>query len=108
MITALLILSALIGAADDSTDPAYTGLMDWLGTGPVYSYSTYYPHFIPSAYSARPAWFPYMRWPVSFWDGKHYVYPWWVGEHSDLPRVLEIARYSSSLRVYRNGIWQAP
>jgi hypothetical protein len=92
---------------------------------PYYSY--YYPNYegSPLVYSLSSVY------AVGFWDdAKPYNYnephctlpytnpftadlkhrrpfePWWVGAHKDLSKVLDIARYSSSVRIYVNGAWQ--
>ncbi len=94
---------------------------------PYYSY--YYPdpgknppiYSSPSTYSAgfwngfkpyrydEPYWtLPYTSPFISDLKLRHPFEPWWVGAHRDLPKVLDIARYGSSVKVYSNGAWQPP
>ena len=80
---------------------------DWLGVYPVYSYngllSPYYPYYYPTysyAGPVRPAYYhpTYLvqRFPTT---------PWWIGEHNDLGKTMQIARFGSSIRVYSPGGW---
>ena len=106
---------------------------DWLGT-PIYSYADYnspylYTYYYPffdnnplinrhsPAYSDQflnyvPPYYyhePYWTVPYSPDFGlKYLAKPWWIGSHSDLPKVLSIARSGSSVRVYSNGFWLPP
>jgi hypothetical protein len=123
-IRVVLFLIILFGTSFASAEPAAASetYWDWLGVGPIYSYGPffttqpYYPYYYP-AYSYTPS---YSSWPVyvdSYWynpwpSAQPYYYyptnPWWIGTHGDLPKTLDIARSSSSVRVYSNGIWRTP
>jgi hypothetical protein len=130
-IRAVLFLLILFGTSFASAEPAATSetYWDWLGVGPIYSYgpfSTYQPYYsYHPAFSYTPS---YSTWPVytdSYWynpwtSAQPYYYdkpyfvrkyptnPRWIATHEDLPKTLDIARSSSSVRVYSNGIWRTP
>jgi hypothetical protein len=130
-IRVVLFLLILIGTSFAGAEPAASSetYWDWLGVGPIYSYgpySTYQPYYsYHPAYSYTPS---YSTWPVyadSYWynpwtSAQPYYYyqpyfvskyptnPWWIASHGDLPKTLDIARSSSSVRVYSNGIWRTP
>jgi hypothetical protein len=134
-IRVVLFLIILLGTSFAGAEPAATSekYWDWLGVGPIYSYGpfsasqTYYPYYYP-AYSYTPSTPSYSSWPVytdSYWyrpwpSAQPYYYyqpyfiskyptnPWWIGTHGDLPKTLDIARSSSSVRVYSSGIWRTP
>jgi hypothetical protein len=81
---------------------------DWLGVYPVYSYngllSPYYPYYYPT-YSQT--WRPASFYPT-YLVQRYSAYPWWIGPHYDLGKTMQIARSSSSVRVYSQGAWQTP
>jgi hypothetical protein len=131
----ICMLFILLGMGSASADGAknVSSNWDWLGT-PVYSYADYnspyrytyyYPFFdnnplinrhspafsdrflnyVPPNYYQEPYWaFPYS----SDFGLRYLAKPWWIGSHTDLPKVLNIARSGSSVRVYSNGFWQPP
>jgi len=105
---------------------------DWLGAGPIFGFGSHYTGYYPF-YNYRAPYYQTM--PVasnSFWGyaplynydpywtdpyaypyneeyrTKYHYYPWWVGEHRDLPKALDIARARSSVKIYWNGGWRAP
>jgi len=85
-------------------------LPDWLGAGPIYSPSPVYTglfwNYAQPYYYSGPYWpLPYSPFAADL-KPRNPFKPWWVGAHRDLPRVLDIARSSSSMRVYVNGGWQ--
>ncbi|MCX6668774.1 MAG: hypothetical protein NTV25_03080 [Methanothrix sp.] len=129
-IIAILIAVSWICSAGAEEASSFA-LPDWLGAGPIYSYGNYhfpyyYPYYddSPLIYSPSPAYTgpfwnyaqpyyysgPYWTLPYSPFAAdlkpRNPFKPWWVGAHRDLPRVLDIARSSSSMRVYANGAWQ--
>ncbi len=94
---------------------------------PYYSY--YYPNHerypliysSPSAYAVgfwddvKPYYYDEPHWTLPYTNlftadlkHRHPFEPWWVGAHKDMSKVLDIARYSSSVRIYVNGAWQPP
>lgn len=79
---------------------------DWMAVYPIYSYNGlispyYYPAYSYAWRGVQPAYYypAYLsrRYPTS---------PWWIGEHWDLGKTMQIARYGSSIRVYSPGGWQ--
>jgi hypothetical protein len=131
IISIILILISLAASQDSSSSvPSW----DWLGTGPIYGHTSYYsPYYNTYSYPNYGAAFPtyiynpspvyvnpylnylpyyngpYLTFPTT---GRYYTnyelsYPWWVGAHKDLSKVLEIAK-TSSMKVYSNGVWQSP
>ncbi|MBN1234602.1 MAG: hypothetical protein JW999_00970 [Methanotrichaceae archaeon] len=127
-----LFITCFAGAEESINDGADR---DWMGVWPIYSYGNfispyyqYYPYYTydSPAYSYTPP--RYSTWPKyseTFWyyprsyaEPYYYYQPyfawkyptsvWWIGTHGDLPKTLDIARSSSSVRVYYNGYWQTP
>ena len=80
----------------DNTPPIYS---------PAPAYSDRFLDYVPSYYYSGPPW-TYTYSPDFGW--KYRAEPWWIGSHTDLPKVLSIARSGSSVRVYSNGFWQVP
>jgi hypothetical protein len=122
---AILIAVSWICSAGAEEAPSFD-LPDWLGAGPIYSYGDYrspyfYPYYYPYyrpyyddshlIYSPSPAYsdpfrtLPYARFAADF-GPRNQFRPWWVGAHEGLPKVIDIARSSSSMRVFVNGAWQ--
>ncbi|VVB67885.1 Uncharacterised protein [uncultured archaeon] len=112
-ISSIVILIAVSWICSAGAEEAHSSdLPDWLGTGPIYSYGDYRsPYYFPSYY---PYYYPYYH---PYYDESHLIYSpspaysdpfrsWWVGAHEDLPKVIDIARSSSSMRVFANGAWQ--
>ncbi len=129
-ISSIVILIAVSWICSAAAEEAPSSdLPDWLGTGPIYSYGDYRsPYYYTSYY---PFYFPYYH---PYFDDSHLIYspspaysdpflilpyrfaadfgpenpfkPWWVGAHEGLPKVIDIARSSSSMRVFVNGAWQ--
>jgi hypothetical protein len=136
-IATVLFLTILFGTSFAGAEQADTSetYWDWLGVGPIYSYGDFIPPYYPY-YLYSPYYYPayrytphsYSTWPKytdTFWYypwsyGEPYNYyspyfawkyptnAWWIGTHGDLQRTLAIARSSSSVRVYSNGLWQTP
>jgi hypothetical protein len=126
----VLIIILGICSADDEVVTNTKSNGDWLGT-PIYSYGTnpfpyYYPYYYPlldnspffyspSPRYTSPTWNyvspyyydePYWTYPYdSYFARKYLADPWWIGTHKDLPKVMNIARSSSSVRIYSNGVW---
>jgi hypothetical protein len=125
----ILIILLGIGSADDEGVDNAKSNWDWLGT-PIYSYQNnpfpyYYPLLdnSPFFYSPSPIYTspnrnyispyyygePYWTYPYNSYFAREYLaYPWWIGAHKDLPKVMNIARSSSSVRIYSNGLWHTP
>ena len=79
---------------------------DWMAVYPVYSYNgllspNYYPTYSYAWPGVQPAYYypTYLAW-------RYPTSPWWIGEHWDLGKTMQIARYGSSIRVYSPGGWQ--
>lgn len=112
----IMLLWISLAASEDPSASAPS--WDWLGTGPVFSHTTYYsPYYYnyASPVYANPYlyYMPYYNWPYLPFPstGRYYTnyelsYPWWVGTHENLPKVLEIAK-TSSVRIYSNGAWRS-
>jgi hypothetical protein len=105
---------------------------DWLGAGPIFGLGSYYGGYYPTYnyhapyYQTMPVasnsfwgyaplynYDPYWTYPYAYpydeeYRTKYHYYPWWVGEHRDLPKALDIARARSSVKIYWNGGWRAP
>jgi hypothetical protein len=104
---------------------------DWLGAGPVFGLGSYYggyytiynyraPYYQTMPVASNTFWGyplygynPYRIYPYAYpyneeLRTKYHYNPWWVGEHKDLPRALDIARAHSSVKIYWNGGWRAP
>jgi len=130
-ISSIVVLIAVSWICSAAAEEAHSSdLQDWLGAGPIYSYGNYrlpyypdyYPYYYypyyhpyyddsPLIYTPPPDYpgtfwtFPYSPFAADLWPRNPFK-PWWVGAHEDLPKVLDIARSSSSMRVYVNGAWQ--
>ena len=113
MVLFLIVLFSATFAGADQADTSET-YWDWLGLGPIYSYgpfSTYQPHY---TYYYPAYWYnPGTNWEPYYYYSPYFVskYPtnaWWIGTHGDLLKALDIARSSSSVRIYSNGIWRTP
>ncbi len=82
---------------------------DWLAVYPVYSnnvlVSPYYPYYYPTYSYIWPRVQPAYYYPTR--PAQSYIaYPWWIGEHWDLGKTMQIARYGSSVRIYSPVGWQ--
>jgi hypothetical protein len=110
-ISLLLALLILWGVSIvEATETANSGTnRDWLGVTPIVSYYPYHTYYSPIHY------FPTYSYPWPYAQ-PYYYYPsysvssypslFWIGTHGDLPKVLDIARYVSSIRIYSSGIWR--
>ena len=82
---------------------------DWMGVYPVYSYSgllsPYYPYYYPTYSYIGPGVRPAYYYPT-YVVQRYSASPWWIGEHNDLGKTMQIARYGSSIRVYSPTGWQ--
>lgn len=112
-VLALAILCACLpGASAQSTEQnQITGTnpqIDWLGVRPIYSsnglLSPYFPYYYPTYSYFLPGSQPAYFYPT-YLVGRYSAYPWWIGEHGDLGKTMQVARYGSSMRVYSSGVW---
>jgi hypothetical protein len=82
---------------------------EWMAVYPVYSYtgllSPYYSYYYPTYSYAWPGVQPAYYYPT-YLAWRYPTSPWWIGEHWDLGKTMQIARYGSSIRVYSPGGWQ--
>ena len=108
----IMLLWINLAASEDQS--AFAPSWDWLGTVPIFSHTTYYYNYASPAYANPYLYYmpyyngPYLPFPST---GRYYTnyelsYPWWVGTHENLPKVLEIAK-TSSVRIYSNGAWHS-